>query len=149
MTDIIQTVAVVLALLFTGLEMRSRVLELRFSNYLNAMSGFVDLGRLMVEQPVLHSIYDYSTKGYIGRAYAELTADQRCCVHYCDALIALCETVWVASEEHWISGNEWTYWKDWVAQLHHSECFVWTVDWVAADYDPKFIQAIRHARLRG
>jgi hypothetical protein len=48
------------ALLFTGWEVRARVREQRFRNYLDAISGFVNISHLMIEKPEFHSIYEYS-----------------------------------------------------------------------------------------
>ena len=106
-TDILQTVAIVAALLFTGWELRSRSRELKFRNYLDGISGFVDLAKLMVENQHLQSLYDYSQADWHEEAYSTLTPDRRALAHYCDALIALCETIWLASKEGWIPKDEW------------------------------------------
>jgi hypothetical protein len=136
-TDILQTVAVVAALLFTGWEMRARRREQRFRNYLDAISGFVNLATLMVEKKELHAIYEYSDRD-IKKTYDQLSSDEKARVHYCDTIIALCETVWLAAQEGWLSKDEWSYWKLWTDQLNKSAEFRWTLDWVRGDYDEEF-----------
>ena len=141
-TDILQTVAVVAALLFTAWEIRARTREQKFRNYLDAISGSVDLAKLMVERQELHAIYDYS-KTDITRNYNQLSPDEKARAHYCDTIIALCETVWLASQEGWLSKDEWPYWKRWTDQLSQSAIFRWTLNWVQDDYDEEFLSALR------
>ncbi|HOZ48365.1 MAG TPA: hypothetical protein PK468_17275 [Candidatus Hydrogenedentes bacterium] len=140
-TDVLQTVAVVAALVFTGWEIRARRREQRFRNYLDGMAGFVDLAKLMVEKPDLHGIYDYSDRNIDGD-YGGLTPEQRARVHYCDAVIAVCETIWLASEEGWLSNDEWPYWQEWAHQLMQSSEFRWTLNWVKDDYDARFLATL-------
>lgn len=144
-TDILQTGAILVALVFTGCEMRSRVRELKFRNYLDAISGHVDLAKLLVENPHLHAIYDYSPIDWTKKSYGDLSTDEKAQVHYCDQIIALCETVWVAEREKWLV-DEWGYWRSWTDQLNKSPAFRWTLGWVRKDYDPKYLSAIRLVR---
>src|ERR1043165_277593 len=97
-TDVVQAVAVVAALFITTREVRSKGKELRFRNYLDSITGFVELARLMVEQPELQALYDYSDKEIEGD-YKSLTPAQKARVNYCDSIIALCETIWVANQK--------------------------------------------------
>ena len=141
-TDIIQTIAVVGALLYTAFEVRSRRKELRFRNYLDAISGFVELAKLMVEKPELQALYAYS-KDDITSDYQSLTPEQKARINYCDSIIALCETIWLADREKWLDGDEWPYWKKWLVELNQSAEFRWAVEWVKGDYAPDFINEIR------
>jgi hypothetical protein len=143
-TDIIQSVAVVAALVFTGIEFRNRAREQRFRNYLDAISGFTQLGVLMIERPELHSIYEYSDRDIQG-TYAELTPEQKARVHYCDTIIALGETVWLAGQEGWVSKDEWPYWQRWLQELKQSPDFRWTVRWLDGnrEYDEDFLASLK------
>ena len=143
-TDILQTVAVVAALLFTAWEMRARVREQRFRNYLDAISGFLNLSNLIIEKPEIHALYEYS-KQDLTRTYEQMSSEEKTRVHYCDTLIALCETVWYASEEKWVPEDEWFYWKRWANDLCGSPYFRWTLSWVEGEYDAKFLAALRSA----
>jgi len=140
-TDVIQSIGVIAALLFTGWEMHRRTREQRFQNYLASISGFADLARLMVEKPELHSLYEYSTVD-LTKTYEQLSSDERAKVHYCDAVIALCETVWLAGEQGWLSKDEWPFWKQWANDLGGSPYFRWTAKWVAGEYDATFLAAL-------
>ena len=145
-TDIVQTVFLFAALLFTGFEFRARTREQRFRNYLDSISGFVQLGVLMIERPELHGLYNYSPIN-IESTYANLTPEQKARVHYCDTIIALCETVWVAGEEGWVSKDEWPYWQRWLDELKLSPEFRWTVDWLSGnrEYDEDFLASLKSA----
>src|SRR6266508_1923020 len=99
-TDILQTVAVLAALLFTGWEFRARAREQKFRNYLDGISGFVNLAGMMVEKPELHALYCYSSDE-LTKTYEQLSPDQKARVHYCDTIIALCEPVWLAAQQKW------------------------------------------------
>ncbi len=138
---LVQTVGVIAALTFTAFEVRGRKRELRFRNYLDAISGSLDLSKLMINSSDLHALYDYSPKD-LNKSYGDLSAGERARVHYCDLIIALCETVWVANEEGWITPDEWKYWRTWAEQLAQSADFRWTVQWVKDDYDPEFIREL-------
>jgi len=137
-TDIIQTVAIVIAILFTGLEIRAKRQQEKFRNYLDAISGFMNLETLMIERKELHALYEYSDKD-IKKTYEQLSPDEKARVHYCDTIIALCETVWVAEQNGWLEKDEWLYWKRWTDQLNKSAEFRWTLDWVRGDYDEDFL----------
>jgi len=141
--DVIQTIGVVAALVFAAWEIRARVREQRFRNYLDSISGFVDLGKLMVENPDLHALYEYSTIDWEKKEYEELSPREKALVHYCDTIIALCETVWVAGIEGWVPKDEWPYWKRWTDQLNNSPAFRWTLNWVQDDYAEEFIADLR------
>ena len=146
-TDIIQTVAIVAALIFTGLEMRARRHEQKFRNYLDAISGFVSLAMLMVENQELHALYESSDRD-IKKTYDQLSPNEKARVNYCDTIIALCETVWVATQEGWLPKDEWLYWKRWIDQLKKSAEFRWTLDWVRGDYDDEFLNILRISHER-
>jgi hypothetical protein len=137
-TDIIQTVAIVLAILFTGLEIRAKRQQEKRRNYLDAISGFMNLETLMIERKELQALYEYSDKD-IKKTYEQLSLDEKARVHYCDTIIALCETVWVAEQAGWLEKDEWPYWKRWTNQLNKSAEFRWTLDWVRGDYDEDFL----------
>ncbi len=141
-TDILQTVAVVAALFFTSWEIRARVREQRLRNYLDAIHGYIDLAKLMIEKPELHALYEYSSEELI-KTYEQLSSEEKMRVHYCDTIIALCETVWRANQEGWVSKNEWLYWRRWAHDLYSSREFRWTLRWVEGDYDENFIAALR------
>jgi len=141
-TDILQTIGVITALLFTGWEMRARTREQRFRNYLDGIAGFVEFARLMVEKPQLHALYEYSAKE-LNKTYEQLTVEEKARVHYCDSIIALCETVWLATEEGWLPKDEWLYWKRWAVDLNGSREFRWTLKWVANEYDEQFLDQIK------
>ena len=140
-TDILQTAAVVAALMFTGWEIRSRAREQKFRNYLDAISRSVDLAKLMVERAELHGIYDYSSED-VDKCYGDLSPEEKARVNYCDMLIALCETVWLAGEQGWLSKDEWPYWQKWAHQLNQSAEFRWTLQWVKDDYDAAFLASL-------
>ena len=141
-SDVIQSVGVIAALLFTGWEMHKRTREQRFQNYLTGMGGFFELARLMVEKPELHSLYEYSAAD-LTKTYEQLSPDERAKVHYCDTVIALCETVWLAGHEGWLAEDEWPFWKEWAKDLSGSPYFRWTVKWVEGEYDATFLAALR------
>jgi hypothetical protein len=122
--------------------MRARAREQKFRNYLDAISGFVNLASLIVETPSLQVIYKYSSND-LTKKYEDLSSDERAQVHYCDAMIALCETVWLASEKGWLSEDEWLYWKRWAHELNGSPVFRWTLNWVSNDYDATFLSALK------
>ena len=136
--SLVQTVGVIAALLFTGYEVCTRKREQRFRNYLDAISGSVDLAKLMVQNTDLHALYEYSSEES-NKTYQDLTPAEKARVHYCDLIIALCETVWVADREGWLPDDEWLYWKTWTDQLRRSKDFRWTVRWVKDDYDKDFL----------
>ena len=141
-TDVVQTVAIVAALLFTAWELRSRTLELRYRNYLDAISGSVDLAKLLVENTNLHAIFEYSNIDWTERSYAELTPDKKAMVHYCDLYVAHCETVWLAAEEGWVPNDEWPHWQADLHRLNRSPAFRWTLGWIQEDYDQTFLSDI-------
>ena len=124
---LVQAAGVVGALVFTGVQMCAQRKELRFRNYLDAISGFVDLSRLMVEKPELHSLYDYAANG--NHPYKSLSPEQKARVHYCDAVIALGETLWYAHQEKQLPPDEWKYWRDWLIDLKHSPDFRFALQW--------------------
>ena len=141
-TDIAQTLAVLAALFFTGWEFRTRAREQKFRNYLDGISGFVSLAAIMVEKAELHGLYDYSSDD-LAKTYEQLSPAQRARVHYCDTIIALCETVWLAANERWLPTDEWAYWKRWAHDLNGSPEFRWTLRWVEGEYDEAFIGELR------
>jgi hypothetical protein len=142
--DFAQTTALFGALLFTAFEFRARKRELRFRNYLDGISGFNDLAKLMIERTELHALYNYTPVDLPGE-YDDLTAEEKSLVHYCDSIIALCETVWLAGTDGWLPKDEWLYWLRWVAQLNGSPFFRWTLKWVQGDYDSSFLQSLKKA----
>lgn len=99
--QILQTVGVIGALVFADWGFFASARELRFQNYLSAMSGFVDLQKMMIEKQELHSLYEYSEKDLEKGKYEEMSQDEKTLIHYCDTIIALCETVWRAYQEKW------------------------------------------------
>ena len=137
---LVQAIGVIAALIFTGVQMRSQRREIQFRNYLDAISGFVDLARLMVEKSELHPLYDHSTTEN-GR-YKSLTSEQKARVHYCDAVIALGETLWYANQQKWLPPDEWKYWRDWLIDLNQSPDFKFALEWNFEDYDEHFIEEI-------
>lgn len=139
----VQTVGVLVALSVAGYELWARRREQHFRNYLDGIVGFIDDTKLLVEHPELHALYNYSPVE-IAATYPELTDEQRSRVHYCDSIIARCETVWLAAEEGWVPKDEWRYWRTWVRQLGGSPDFRWTLNWVAEDYSEEFIALVRH-----
>jgi hypothetical protein len=139
--DTIQAVGVIAALLFTGYEFRARAKEQRFKNYLDAMASFAETQVLMVQTPVLHALYEANAQD-ITAEYSELSPEQKIRVHYCDTLLGLFETVWVAHKKGWIDGDEWPYWERWLVHLHKSPEFRWTLSWVKTEYDHEFVQHI-------
>jgi hypothetical protein len=141
-SDWIQAAGVMAALVFTALEVRSRKKEQQFSNYLAGIGGFIDDTRLLVENKNLQGLYDYSRED-LRETYHELSEVQRTRVHYCDLILARCETVWVAAREGWIPEREWIYWRSWLAQLGGSPEFRWTLQWVTGDYTPEFIDEVK------
>ncbi|HYU09141.1 MAG TPA: hypothetical protein VEK77_07170 [Gemmatimonadales bacterium] len=141
-TDVAQTLAVLAALFFTGWEFRARAREQKFRNYLDGISGFVNLAAIMVEKAELQGLYDYTSEE-LTRNYQQLSAAQRARVHYCDTIIALCETVWLAANEKWLPADEWGYWKRWAHDLNGSPEFRWTLRWVEEEYDKTFISELR------
>ncbi|MBI2186153.1 MAG: hypothetical protein HYU37_03390 [Acidobacteria bacterium] len=141
-SDWIQAIGVTAALVFTAMEFRARKKEQHFRNYLDGIAGFIDDTRMLVEIKDLHGLYDYSTAD-ITASYPELSDVQRTRVHYCDLIIARCETVWLAADEGWVPKAEWQYWKTWMRQLGGSSEFRWTVEWVADDYSEEFISLVR------
>lgn len=138
----VQTIGVLVAMGVTAFEIRARRKEQHFRNYLDGIGGFIDDTKLLVEHKELHALYEYSPDD-IAASYAELSDDQTARAHYCDSIIARCETVWLASEEGWLPKDEWRYWRTWVRQLARSPDFRWTVDWVAEDYAEEFIGLLR------
>ena len=147
-TDMIQSVGVIAALLFTGWEMHKRTREQKFQSYLSGMSGFVDLAHLMIENSELHSLYEYSPTD-LSKTYEQLSSGERARVHYCDTLIALCETVWLAAREGWLAHDEWPFWQRWAEDLRGSPYFRWTLVWVEGEYDPTFLAVLRGHHERG
>jgi hypothetical protein len=142
-TDVLQTIAIVLALIFTAWEMRARTREQKFHTYMDAILNSVDLAKLMIEKPELHALYDYSATDWTKQEYGQLNSEEKALVHYCDTIIALCETVWLAGQQGWLSPDEWPYWKRWTDQLDRSPAFRWTVSWVKEDYDEVFLSRLR------
>jgi len=142
----VQTVGVLAALTFTGYQLYRRNREQRFRNYLDHMVSFFDATKLLVENKDLHPLYDYSWVDIKAKSYERLTADQKARVHYCDILIGLFETVWVADRERWLAKTEWPYIKAWIRQLAESPDFRWTVEWVTDDYSEDFMIAV-HSQL--
>ena len=146
--QILQTVGVIGALVFAGWGFFARARELRFQNYLKAMSGFVDLQKMLIENPKLHSLYEYSEKDLGKEAYEEMDEKERTLIHYCDTIIALCETVWRACKEKWLHKDEWQYWRQWVRDIGASPHFRWTLNWVARterQYDARFLNEMIEA----
>lgn len=118
-TDLVQSVAVTAALVFTAWETRRRSREHRFQSYVRGISDFLSLARLMVERPELQDLYEYSDQA-LRKAYEEMSPAERAKVHYCDTIIALCESVWLAAEEGHVAGDEWPFWERWAADLSGS-----------------------------
>jgi hypothetical protein len=139
----VQTIGVLAALTFTGYELYRRNREQRFRNYLDHMVIFFDATKLLVENKDLHPLYDYSWVDIDAVSYEQLAPDQKARVHYCDVLIGLCETVWVANKEGWLDNTEWPYIKEWIRQLAQSPDFRWTVNWVTDDYSHDFMTEVR------
>jgi hypothetical protein len=140
----VQAVGVIAALLFTGYEFRARAKEQRFRNYLDAMAGFAETQVLMVQTPVLQALYEANAED-ITAEYSELSPEQKTRVHYCDTLLGLSETVWVAHKKGWVDGDEWPYWERWLVHLHKSPEFRWTLSWVKTEYDHEFVLKIQDA----
>jgi len=146
--SLIQSIGVITALFFTAYEIRRRRKEQQFRNYLDGISGFVDDTKLLIENTKLQGLYNYTTEN-ITQVYEDLTDAQRARVHYCDSIIARCETVWLASEKGWVAKDEWRYWRTWIQQLGGSAEFRWTVDWVVDDYDEEFMKQVREDITEG
>ena len=141
--QILQTVGVIGALVFASWGFFARACELRFQNYLSAMSGFVDLQKMLIEKQELHSLYEYSEKDLEKGKYEEMSQDEKTLIHYCDTIIAVCETVWRACQEKWLHKDEWQYWRDWLQDISASPHFRWTLKWVAQterQYDERFLK---------
>ncbi len=146
--SLIQSIGVMTALVFTAYEMHSRRKEQQFRNYLDGIAGFVNDTKLLIENTALQGLYNYTTED-IMQAYEDLSDAQKARVHYCDSIIARCETVWLASEKGWVAKDEWRYWRTWIRQLGGSAEFRWTVDWVADDYAEDFIMQVREDVTEG
>ena len=145
-TDLIQTVGIVAALLFTAWEMRTHTREQKLQSYLNAIAGSVDLAKMLLENPQLHGLYNYSPQDWT-KSYEEFDANEKSLIHYCDLIISVCESVWLASQEKWLK-DEWGYWGNWIMQLNQSPAFRWTIHWVESDYDPVFISEIKSKKFK-
>ena len=145
--DTIQAAGVIAALLFAGYELHIHTREQRYKNYLDAMAGFAAAQVLMIQTPALHALYEANAKD-ITAEYAELSLEQKTRVHYCDTLLGLCETVWMAHRKGWIDKSEWPDWERWLMHLHQSPEFRWTLAWVASQYDEDFVRQIREAAAR-
>jgi hypothetical protein len=144
----IQTIGVIGALGFTGFEVYRSNRAQRFRNYLDHMTVFFDATKLLVENKDLHALYEYSPVDITAQSYDDLTADQKSRVHYCDILVGLCETVWVANQQRWLEDTEWPFIQNWIFQLGHSADFRWTVDWVCEDYSDDFMREVRQQVIR-
>jgi hypothetical protein len=142
-TDILQGIGIVAALFFTGWEIRVRAREQKLRNYMDAISGSVDLAKLMVENPHLHALYEYSPGDWGKMTYDQLTSEEKARVLYCDLIVALCETVWLAAQEGFLSEDEWPYWQRWAHELNQAPAFRWALNWVKDDYDPDFLSEMR------
>jgi hypothetical protein len=142
-TDVLQTLAVVGALIFTGWQIRAGVHEQKLQTYFYATSGSRNLSALMVENPELHAIYEYSQRN-LTKKYKEMSAEDKARIHYCDALIALFETVWVASQEEGAFEDEWEYWRRWAHGLNGSPYFRWMLEEAKRheEYDKIFLNDI-------
>ncbi len=140
--DLAQTGVLFGGLLFTAWEFRVRAREQQFRNYLDGIAGFLDISKLMVEMSELHDLYEYSPRK-LTRSYEDMSPEERSQVHYCDMVIALCESVWIASKRKWVSRDEWSYWNRWIKDLCGSPYFRWTVEWVEDEYDPQFILELK------
>jgi len=136
--DLIQTVGVIAALAFTGYEVYSRKAEQQFRNYLDGISGFRDLTRMIVEREELQCLYDYTATDYCD-PYKNLSDKKKTLVNFCDLIICLCESIWVAREKGWLPDDEWGYWDRWIRQLTRSQDFRWAVRWNEGDYDESFM----------
>jgi len=141
-TDVLQSIGVIAALGFTGWEMRQRSREQKFQNYFASISAFVELARMMVEKPELQGLYTYSAVD-LTKPYEEMSSDERSMVHYCDTVLALCETVWLATREKWLANDEWPFWQRWTRDLNRSPYFRWTLAWVDGEYDPAFLATLQ------
>ena len=139
--NLVQSVGVICALLFTAYQIHLHTRERRFQNYLGASLRGLDLAKMLVENKSLRVLYEYSSDK-LEKKYEDLTDDEKALVYYCDLIIFLCETVWVAHYERWVDADEWSYWKKWTDDLMHSRYFRWTVNWVRDDYEPEFIAAL-------
>jgi hypothetical protein len=148
-TEIFQGMAVIIALaalLYSAWQNKRRAEQQKFQNYLHGMSEYLDLAKIMIERPELHSIYDYSSQD-LDRSYHCLSSEEKARVYYCNTIIALFETVWVANKKGWLSKDEWPYWLAWARQLNQSAEFRWTLEWVKGDYDGDFLQEIENSQV--
>jgi hypothetical protein len=145
----VQSIGVIAALAFAGYELYQRNREQKFRNYLDYMGVFFDATKLLVENKDLHPLYSYSLADLPAASYDELSPEQRSRVHYCDVVIGLCETVWVANQEGWLDKTEWPYTQMWLLQLGQSPDFRWTVDWVTGDYSEDFMREVRLQIVEG
>jgi hypothetical protein len=128
-------------LVFNAMQNRKRAKQLKFQNYLHAMSQFLDLSKMMVERPELHAIYDYSDQD-LTKPYKAFSPEEKSRIFYCDALLSVLETVWLAGEEGWLSKDEWPYWLNWARQLYQSADFRWNLQWNWDDYDNTFLHLV-------
>ena len=140
-TQLLANVAVLVGVIVAVGQLVQQTRQLRFRNYLSAVSGSADLARQMVERPELHDIYAYSGDDIDGD-YRALSTEQRARVHYCDALLSLCETVWYAGSDGWLPEDEWEYWRAWLKQLNGCPEFRWALKWTEGDYDHDFIKSL-------
>jgi hypothetical protein len=122
--------------------MHRRSREQKFQNYVSAIGGFVELARLMVERPELHGLYEDSPEE-LTKTYEQLSPEERAKVLYCDTIIALCETVWRATQERRLPHDEWAFWQRWARGLNGSPYFRWTLrKFVEGEYIPSFLAAL-------
>ena len=139
----IQALGVIAALCVTGYQVCRQRRELKYRNYLDGVNDCLDLMKMMVANHDLHPLYDENTVADLPAAFGELTAQQKSLVYYCDAIIFLCERVWVSQQEGCLAKDEWSYWRKWIHRLNESPYFRWTVVWVEDDYEPDFIAELR------
>jgi hypothetical protein len=145
--DIVQSIAVIGALSISAYETWARRREQRFHTYqvLSAEGG--DLEKMLVVNPQLHALYDYSDKD-IELDYDELPEADKACVMYCTCILSLCERVWVATREKQVATIEWPYWAAWLAQLWQSKHFRWTIEWVKDNFDREFMDEVQATRSK-
>jgi hypothetical protein len=108
----------------------------------------MDLSKTMMERTELQeigkAIYGQHSDDDLPCRFSELSSDQKARVIYCDLIIALCETVWVAHKKRWLPRDEWPYWRAWAHLLTASPDFRWALKWAKAgeSYAKRFLQEI-------
>jgi hypothetical protein len=123
-------------------EHRVAVRAQRFQTYAARITSFIDLARLMIEHPELHDLYQNSRCD--NKSYDDMSPSERSKIHYCDAVIALCETVWRARKEQQVEEDEWGFWRQWALGLAGSSYFVQAIKWAreGREYEETFLTAL-------